>query len=82
MIVFVNCISVRLALRVQMFFTVAKLSAIAMHIVTGLVKLGQGICAFLYTNYFFSIRLFGAYSENHTVGVITQSEQAQSERRI
>lgn len=43
LIVFVNCVSVKLALRVQVFFTVAKLAALAMLIITGLVYIGQGM---------------------------------------
>lgn len=41
-ITIVNCISVKLATRVMVFFTVAKLLALVMIIITGLVRLGQG----------------------------------------
>ncbi|EDO41594.1 predicted protein [Nematostella vectensis] len=41
-ITYVNCFSVKLATRVQVVFTAAKLIAIAMLIITGLVRLGQG----------------------------------------
>ena len=42
MITFVNCASVKWATRMHIVFTVAKMVAIAMVIVTGLVRLGQG----------------------------------------
>jgi len=41
-IVFVNCASVRWATSMQVVFTAAKLVAIVMLIITGLVRLGQG----------------------------------------
>jgi len=41
-IVFVNCASVKWATRIQVIFTAAKLFAIGMLIITGLVRLGQG----------------------------------------
>ena len=37
-----NCVSVKLATRVMVFFTAAKLLALVMIILTGLVRLGQG----------------------------------------
>ncbi|XP_068738083.1 b(0,+)-type amino acid transporter 1-like isoform X1 [Montipora capricornis] len=41
-ITFVNCASVKWATRMQVVFTVAKMIAIVMLIVTGLVRLGEG----------------------------------------
>ena len=41
-IVFVNCASVRWATSMQVIFTAAKLLAIVILIITGLVRLGQG----------------------------------------
>ena len=38
----INCVSVRLAARVQVFFTATKLCAIVVLVVTGLTKLAQG----------------------------------------
>ena len=43
-ILFVNCASVKWASRMQIVFTVCKMLAIVMLIVTGLVRLGQGEC--------------------------------------
>ena len=42
-IVFVNCASVRWATTIQVIFTGAKLLAIIILVITGLVRLGQGI---------------------------------------
>ena len=42
-ITIVNCVSVKLATRVMVFFTAAKLLALVMIIITGLVRLGQGM---------------------------------------
>ncbi|XP_031565820.1 b(0,+)-type amino acid transporter 1-like isoform X1 [Actinia tenebrosa] len=44
-ITFVNCFSVRWATRMQIIFTGCKLLAIAMLVITGLVRLGQGYTA-------------------------------------
>lgn len=41
-ILFINCASVKWASRVQIVFTAAKMVAIVMLIVTGLVRLAQG----------------------------------------
>lgn len=41
-ITIINCISVKLATRVMVFFTAAKLLALVMIIITGLTRLGQG----------------------------------------
>lgn len=41
-LILVNCVSVKGATNVQVFFTAAKLLALAIIIVTGFVKLGQG----------------------------------------
>lgn len=41
-ITIVNCVSVKLATRVMVFFTAAKLLALVMIIITGLVRLAQG----------------------------------------
>lgn len=46
-IVLVNCFSVKWASRVQIIFTVAKMAAIVMLILTGIVRIAQGdICHF------------------------------------
>jgi len=42
-IVIINCSSASLGAQVQIVFTVCKLAALAMIIITGLVRLGQGI---------------------------------------
>ena len=42
MITFVNCASVKWATRMQNVFTVAKMVAIVMLVITGLVRLSQG----------------------------------------
>jgi len=46
---FVNCASVKWASRMQIVFTVCKMLAIVMLIVTGLVRLGQGECVYVVT---------------------------------
>ncbi|CAD5125696.1 DgyrCDS13902 [Dimorphilus gyrociliatus] len=47
----VNCFSVKLAARIQVVFTVAKLIAIAVIIIGGIVRLGQGQTAILATGF-------------------------------
>ena len=42
MILIINCSSVSLAARVQVIFTVCKLAALAMIVITGFVRLAQG----------------------------------------
>lgn len=42
----VNCVSVKGATNIQVVFTVAKLFALVIIIVSGFVKLGQGICVY------------------------------------
>lgn len=48
-ILFVNCASVKWASRMQIVFTVCKMLAIIMLIVTGIVRLGQGEWVFVVT---------------------------------
>jgi len=42
-ITIVNCASVKWASRVQVIFTVAKMSAIAMIVLTGIIRIAQGM---------------------------------------
>ena len=55
MILFVNCASVKWASRMQIVFTVCKMAAIVMLIITGIVRLGQGedVTAFMLIFKFF-----------------------------
>lgn len=47
----VNCFSVKLAARIQVVFTAAKLLAIAIIIIGGIVRLGQGNTEILATGF-------------------------------
>ena len=53
MILAVNCASVKWASRMQIVFTVCKMAAIIMLIITGLVRLGQGKAVVMALQHFF-----------------------------